>query len=177
MSKRRFVINFANFICISLMVFIIAVVSIGKFYQFEYKGSYIHAKESLSMIRASEQSYFREHNKFACDLKIFDENMLYYSYTYYLCNISKCPNANRFSSLPNKFKRSFGPNYWNAFAVSNLDGDTFLDVWMIDSTGAISHLQDDYYDCGKGIILGLNIRYLPYGPKISRFFGITRCQQ
>jgi hypothetical protein len=175
MGKRHFVIDLAIYLCILIVVLIVAVVSIGKFYHFEYKGSYIHAKESLSMIGRSEQNYFKEHNQFACDIKMLDENKLYYSYTYYLCNIHKCPDEKRFSSLPQKYMTSFNSNYWNAFAVSNLDGDSFLDVWMIDSTGTISHLQDDYYDCGNGVILGLNIRYLPYSRKLIKYLGVGDC--
>jgi hypothetical protein len=108
--------------------------------------NYHEAKSILKNVYNLQEKFKNANNKYSRDLDIlgFINHSPNYSLTFNNKYYEKEKGFGRARELPTKYINCFSVKYYNAFAVSNLDGDTFLDIWSIDSDGKIIQIQSDY---------------------------------
>ena len=163
-------------VLVATVVCVLALIAIPDFMRLEYKDTFEHTENNMRKISEAQGTSYKLSGKFSCSPELLKNGPRWDDYTYYWCDQVKYFGQSKQTALPPNFKTAFGPNYWNAFAVDDMDGDGFIDVWMVDSTGKIAHLQDDYIDCGAHIIFGINIVQLPYGQELVKALGGRECR-
>jgi len=107
------------------------------------------AKRNLKLIEQAQSSFFKENGRYAHDLvelRFKPIGIGDYNYPrFYLIGMGDTVTgmghgAEKLLELLNETGKENG---YVAYAVSNLDPDDTLDVWMIDETGKLVHVVDD----------------------------------
>ena len=111
-----------------------------------YRSFYTQAKTQLGSIHEMQSEYRKKKGAYAQDLSYLDFNnsskvyAIIFNGKYY----EPVSSTGRARELPAGYNTCFDDEYYNAFAVSNLDGDDFTNIWMIDPMGDPVHVQSDY---------------------------------
>jgi hypothetical protein len=102
------------------------------------------ARFDLDEIYKAQLRYQKQHGKYASTLKECQMPSDYDpSYTIFFNNKVEFDGSRPEAALPAYYKNYFNESEWNAFGIRNLDSDDDLDVWMINNTGKLFHLEDD----------------------------------
>ncbi len=133
---------FPYFLTIVATMFILML--IDGYLQFDYRALNTEAKDELRMIYDSQSRYFEHNKELAVDFKTMGHVPNNERYAIYYNNTVIPSKRSESVSLPNFYRCYRDDKKWNAYAVGNLDADEELDIWMIDETGKILYLHDDY---------------------------------
>jgi len=146
MNKTRS--HLAKWLLLLLPLITIIIVMYKNYLEYGYKSHYHEATSILSDVYNRQVQYKQGNNKYASNLDIIGVTNQSHNYSLTFNNNYYEPEIGygRARILPLKYNTCFGDTYYNAFAISNLDGDTFVDIWMIESDGNIFQIQSDYKD-------------------------------
>lgn len=126
---------------------LLATIAIPSFLRFQSRAKQSEAKTNLGAIFKSQKAYFAEkdtYNSFA-SIGFTPSGNNRYTYSSGLDTINNLtPDGVVYP--PAGVGETAGPNRFLASATSNIDGDPFMDVWVINGNNALSNLNNDVYN-------------------------------
>jgi hypothetical protein len=147
MSKLK---AYILYICTACFFILLVNKMIDNYLEFEWVARQYSAKQSLLQLYKAENIHHEKYGSFTgnvSELNLSLESPLS-SYVLALGNqtIRGVNSNNRVLDPINPYSISsvVDKDHFTAFAFSNNDNDTFLDIWMMDERGIPIHLQDDY---------------------------------
>jgi type II secretory pathway pseudopilin PulG len=126
---------------------VLAAIAIPNFVRFQSRAKQAEARTNLKSLAVLEEGYREEHGAPA---KTFDALGFtpepHRRYAYFLAGDVIQPDLGGPYEVPADLKAQVSDPSVFAYAVGNLDGDDTLDVWTIDTGGAVHTLRDDTHE-------------------------------
>ncbi len=123
---------------------ILAAIAIPNFIKYQARAKQSEAKVVLKSIYTAEKSTFAERGRYGATLEqIGYEPQAGRRYTYYLGDDVLAPDRAPREELPLDVESRVDDEEFQAVAVTNLDGDETLDVWVINDENELVNLSND----------------------------------